>query len=566
MTVGFPLVTGDPSEIAGYKLHARLGAGGMGTVYLSFTRGGRPVAIKVVKREFADDPEFRRRFHREVEAAQQVQGHYTAPVLDADPNAPIPWLATAYIAGPSLAVAVGEHGPLPPLSVFRLLAGAAEGIAAIHVAGLIHRDLKPANVLLAADGPRVIDFGIARAANSSTLTGRGNAIGTPAYMAPEQVRGKATEATDVFALGQLAVYAATGHPAFGEGHSDTLFYRILNEPPELDDCPDTLRPVVAQCLAKDPADRPAVEEVMEYARAATTGQTVRLADDSWLPAPIAVALKSYTPAMIPGYPQDSDTAAPFQSPSSPRSLSLSGSTTPSADPGSVGAASNRDALDRRPLRLTVGLLLAVLLLGGYLAYQLGRSHSLSAGPSPGASASTTLSPPVARRSTTPATHRPTSATPQTSSSDADYTQEWNGEGRNFKMPGGPCSNFNPTFPSYVYFAPDKEPQVGPPVGFPQTQDDLDVTCNANGAYGGLGISFNDQAAEISGTPDANACDQAATTSPLKKSDIPYTQLSTGMHFCIINDQTGLLVLLTFQEVDTKGYFHWLARAWFVQNP
>jgi serine/threonine protein kinase len=201
-----PLDQSDPVEIAGYALRARLGSGGMGNVYLSFTRGGRPVALKVIRKEFADDPEFRRRFRMEVAAAQRVQGLYTAPVVDADPDAAVPWLATAYIAGPALNYAVTEYGPLPEASVFRLLGGVAEGLTAVHAAGLVHRDLKPANVLLAADGPRVIDFGIAYAADATSLTNSGAMLGTPAFMSPEQVAGKpVSSATDVFALGRRAL-------------------------------------------------------------------------------------------------------------------------------------------------------------------------------------------------------------------------------------------------------------------------------------------------------------------------------------------------------------------------
>ena len=251
-----PLDQSDPAEIAGYALRARLGSGGMGNVYLSFTRGGRPVALKVVRKEFADDPEFRRRFRQEVAAAQRVQGLYTAPVVDADPDAPVPWLATAYIAGPALNHAVAEYGPLPELSVLRLLGGVAEGLGAVHAAGLVHRDLKPANVLLAADGPRVIDFGIAHAADATALTGTGAVLGTPAFMAPEQVAGRpVSSATDVFALGHLVAYAATGHSAFGDGHFSSLVYRIVQEQPDLSGCPDGLRePTVGQwCMAKDPA-------------------------------------------------------------------------------------------------------------------------------------------------------------------------------------------------------------------------------------------------------------------------------------------------------------------------
>jgi Protein kinase domain len=295
-----PLDQSDPVEIAGYALRARLGSGGMGNVYLSFTRGGRPVALKMVRKEFADDPEFRRRFRQEVSAAQRVQGLYTAPVVDADPDAPVPWLATAYIAGPALNHAVAEYGPLPELSVLRLLGGVAEGLSAVHAAGLVHRDLKPANVLLAADGPRVIDFGIAHAADATALTGTGAVLGTPAFMAPEQVAGRpVSPATDVFALGHLVVYAATGHSVFGDGHYSSLVYRIVQEQPDLTGCPDSLREFASQCLAKDPAERPDLAEIMVFAKNGLAGQTMRLADASWLPDPVAGTLAGYDTSAAP---------------------------------------------------------------------------------------------------------------------------------------------------------------------------------------------------------------------------------------------------------------------------
>jgi serine/threonine protein kinase len=301
MAVRFsPLDQSDPAEIAGYQLRARLGSGGMGNVYLSFTRGGRPVALKVVRKEFADDPEFRRRFRMEVAAAQRVQGIYTAPVVDADPDASVPWLATAYIAGPSLSHAVVEHGPLPEPSVYRLLAGVAEGLGAVHSAGLVHRDLKPANVLLAADGPRVIDFGIARAADATSLTGTGAILGTPAFMTPEQVAGRpVSPATDVFALAHLVVYAATGHAVFGDGHYATLVYRIAQEDPDLSGCPDSLREFAGRCLAKDPAERPDLGEIMLFAKDGLTGQTMQLANGSWLPGPVAGTLAAYDTQAVP---------------------------------------------------------------------------------------------------------------------------------------------------------------------------------------------------------------------------------------------------------------------------
>ncbi|MEU8704123.1 serine/threonine-protein kinase [Streptomyces sp. NPDC048565] len=288
-----PLTDDDPRSVGGYDLRARLGAGGMGRVYLAFTPGGRALALKVVRPDYAEDDEFRRRFRKEIDAAQRVQGLYTAPVVDADSEAALPWLATAYVPGPSLHQAVVEHGPLPLTTVFRLLAGVAEGLTAIHACNLIHRDLKPANILLAEDGPRVIDFGIAHAADATALTSTHVRVGTPAFMAPEQIRGhSASSATDVFALGNLAVFAATGRTAFGEGNPEAMFFRIINEPPELSSCDAELRTLVERCLAKGPVERPSVSEVMEYARRQLQGEPAGLAG-LWLPHSVTKSLAGY---------------------------------------------------------------------------------------------------------------------------------------------------------------------------------------------------------------------------------------------------------------------------------
>ncbi|GAB2617852.1 hypothetical protein GCM10027168_57820 [Streptomyces capparidis] len=298
-----PLAADDPAAIAGYRLAAKLGAGGMGKVYLSYTPGGRPVAIKVIRPEFAEDPEFRRRFAQEVRSAQRVQGLFTAPVIDADTDGPHPWLATAYVPGPSLADAVVAHGALPTTTVLLLIAGMAEALQVIHRAGIVHRDLKPSNVLLAADGPRVIDFGIARAADATSLTGSGVTIGTPSFMAPEQAEGpQVTPATDVFALGQVAAFAATGTPAFGEGTGHGVLYRIVHEEPDLTGVPDQLKELVARCLAKDPAARPSVTEVIELCQTANAETVLRRPED-WLPAPVSaditVRMAAPAPAQTP---------------------------------------------------------------------------------------------------------------------------------------------------------------------------------------------------------------------------------------------------------------------------
>ncbi|BBA98246.1 putative serine/threonine protein kinase [Actinacidiphila reveromycinica] len=258
----------DPRWIGAYRLLGRLGVGGMGQVFLARSERGRTVAVKLVRPHLAEQDEFRSRFRREVGAARRVGGRWTAPVLDADTEAAVPWVATGYVPGPSLQQVVGkDHGPLPERSVRVLAAGLARALADIHGAGLVHRDLKPSNVMITIDGPRVIDFGIARALETVTdasLTGPGAMVGSPAFMSPEQVRGdRVTPACDVFCLGSVLAYAATGLQPFGAAGSGVhaQMFRIVQEPPDLDAVPEGLRDLVAACLTKDPQGRPSLAEV-----------------------------------------------------------------------------------------------------------------------------------------------------------------------------------------------------------------------------------------------------------------------------------------------------------------
>lgn len=278
-----PLQGDDPRRVGRYELLGRLGSGGMGQVYLGRSPGNRLVAVKTVHRGFAADREFRQRFAREVTAARRVSGAFTAPVLDADPDADLPWLVTAYISGPTLEAVVDGHGPLPETSVRVLAAALAEALLDIHRNGLVHRDLKPTNVLLAEDGPRVLDFGIAYAADASAITATGAAIGTPGYWSPEQVEGRALDPrSDVFSLGALLVFASTGRPPFGHGTPLVLLRRVVDTEADLAGVPDGLRPVLAACLAKDPVARPQVSWLLELSRDVPP-------QSSWLP-PSAVTM------------------------------------------------------------------------------------------------------------------------------------------------------------------------------------------------------------------------------------------------------------------------------------
>lgn len=280
----------DPRRTGPYLLLARLGEGGMGIVYLGRNSSGRSVAVKLIRSEHAADEEFRRRFRQEVTAARRVSGRWTPPVLDADTEGAQPWVATAYVPGPNLAEAVKQFGPLPAGTVRILGEGLAAGLMTVHGAGLVHRDLKPSNVLLSVDGPRLIDFGIARALDGSGAgaTRSGAVVGSPGYMSPEQAAGHvAGTPSDVFSLGAVLAVAATGRPPFGEGgNAAALMYRVLHDQPDLDGLPDDLRKVVAACLEKDPARRPGPETIRELllANSHATGQA------GWLPPEISEAV------------------------------------------------------------------------------------------------------------------------------------------------------------------------------------------------------------------------------------------------------------------------------------
>ncbi|MFD7322349.1 serine/threonine-protein kinase [Streptomyces sp. NPDC059875] len=279
--------------IGTYEIERKLGEGGMGTVWLARSRGGRAVAVKVARPELAADPGFRERFRAEIVAARRVGGFHTAQVVDADADAEAPWLATAYVPGPTLAGLLTAEGPMDERRLRTLGAALAEALEAIHACGLVHRDLKPGNIVMAPDGPRVLDFGIARALESTRLTATGSAFGTPGYLAPEQALGEeVTGAADVFALGGVLVAAAGGR-AFGDGTPMGLMYRTVHEAPDLDSVPEALRGLVGRCLAKNPAERPAPAQLLD-ALAGNGGLTVPP-----VPTVVVTTAPAPTPAPLP---------------------------------------------------------------------------------------------------------------------------------------------------------------------------------------------------------------------------------------------------------------------------
>ncbi|MFI6575634.1 WD40 repeat domain-containing serine/threonine protein kinase [Nocardiopsis sp. NPDC050513] len=279
-----PLTPGDPPRIGPHRLLARLGAGGMGEVYLVRSPDGHLCALKVVKEDLAHDAQFRARFRREIRAARTVRGPFVPGIVDADPDAPAPWMATEYVPGPTLKEAVLRGGPFPEPSLRVLALGLARALCTVHDAGITHRDLKPSNVLLSPRGPQVIDFGIARAVEGTVLTRTGQTLGTPAYTSPEQITGEeVTPRSDVFSMAGTVVFAACGQPPFGAGRPSAVLNRVLDGDPFVDAVPaGPLRDVVAACLAKDPEDRPDAERVRE----ALSALPLPSAEHGWLPSPV----------------------------------------------------------------------------------------------------------------------------------------------------------------------------------------------------------------------------------------------------------------------------------------
>ncbi|MER5436550.1 endo alpha-1,4 polygalactosaminidase [Streptomyces sp. NPDC002588] len=353
------LSPGDVESIGGYALIDRLGSGGMGTVYLGRSASGRRVAVKVVHAQYAQDEEFRTRFRQEVAAARRVSGAFTAPVVDADPDAEQPWMATLYVPGRTLSKVVAEDGPLGGRELRTLALGLVEALRDIHQAGVVHRDLKPSNVLMAEDGPRVIDFGVSHAVDNEALTVTGRLIGTPPFMSPEQFASprEVTAASDVFSLGSLLVYAATGTRPFDGSSPYLTGYQVMYEAPALDGVAEPLRSIAELCLAKDPAARPGLAELH--------GMLLTLPDST-----------------TPAEPGAADSAEPGRV--SGTRPAAQGAAAAGGDKGTDGT---RGGHGRRRRRILIGLAAALVVTGLSITAVMTGSHKDSGSPSRTASAS-----------------------------------------------------------------------------------------------------------------------------------------------------------------------------------
>ena len=379
----------DPTNVGPFKLLGVLGNGGFGRVYLGQGQDGQRVAVKVIKPDLAEDPEFRARFGREVSAARKIGGQFTARVVAADTDGEELWLATEYISGPTLREAVTAQGPLAESSVLALAAGLAEALGAIHAAGLVHRDLKPDNVLLAYDGPRVIDFGIARVAGASTLTGTGVLMGTLAYMSPEQAIGRPVGApSDVFSLASVLVFAATGRGPYGDGTQAELLYRVAHQGPSLDGVPPQVRSLVEPCMTEDPGRRPTTSDLIEHLGGARPAV-------GWLRTETIAAQNPHdTASMTAELPTSGPTPPSGRTPASRRTppsgrTSQSGARTPQAvwgpdpgvppEPGAGNDLPSRDSKSTRWVALTA-LAAVVVVVGLAVAFTVNHftSHSQAA--------------------------------------------------------------------------------------------------------------------------------------------------------------------------------------------
>ncbi|MCD9875921.1 endo alpha-1,4 polygalactosaminidase [Streptomyces guryensis] len=381
------LSLGDPESVGGYALVDRLGSGGMGIVYLGSSDSGRQVAVKVVHAQYAQDEEFRTRFRQEVAAARRVSGAFTAPVVDADPDAEQPWMATLYVPGRTLSDAVAQDGPLHGRALRVLALGLVEALRDIHRVGMVHRDLKPSNILIAEDGPRVIDFGISHAVDNEALTMTGRLIGTPPFMSPEQFAAprEVTGASDVFSLGSVLVYAATGNRPFDGSSPYLTGYQVMYEAPDLNGVAEPLRSIAERCLDKDPAARPGLDEVRRMLRE--------------LPASDVPSVVSVVP-VAPGVSDsaEADRRASRAHPVAPG---------PAADEGRTEAVPTRTGHGPRRRRVLIGIAAVLAVTGVSIAAMRAGSHQDDASPSPTASGSGTTAVPASGAAVTlPPKHVP----------------------------------------------------------------------------------------------------------------------------------------------------------------
>ncbi len=411
-----PLRQADPAQVGRYRLVARLGAGGMGVVYLGVDQVGQQVAVKVLRPELADDPEFRVRFGREVTMLTRVQGVCTVRVIEADTEAPKPFLVTEYADGPSLSEYIEARGPLDAGMLYGLATGLAEALTAIHAAGIVHRDLKPSNVLLTPGGPKVIDFGIAQALDTTSLTKTGITVGSAGFMAPEQIIGKAGTAADVFTWAVTVAYAASGQSPFGTGAPDTILYRIVHTAPDITAVPPGLHPLVEAALAKEPRDRPTAPQLLSQ----LTQQTA---------ARPSVGDGNLTQTILAQTWHPSATRAAA---SAPRATAPPHPTVP--PPGTAPPVGHRSSRRRKallPVVLTLAFLLAAAgtaigfaLAGGSGTHGPAAPSTTQTRPAqltPATTHGTTTTPPTtspattAPATTTPATTSPATTTPATTS-------------------------------------------------------------------------------------------------------------------------------------------------------
>ena len=391
-----PLQQTDPAWVGRYRLVARLGAGGMGVVYLAETRDGQPVAVKVLRPELADNPEFRTRFGREVTALTRIQGMCTVRVIEADTEAPKPFLVTEYADGPSLSEYVDAHGALDHGMLYGLATGLAEALTAIHAAGIVHRDLKPSNVLLTAAGPKVIDFGIAQALDTTSLTRTGITVGSAGFMAPEQIMGRAGIAADIFTWAVTVAFAAGGRPPFGTGASDAIMYRIVHAAPDISAVPPDLRPLVEAALAKDPQARPTAPRLLaQLTNTQPTGAGARYEN----PTQIVLAQTWHAPATGP--------VAPPSGPTGPAGPGTAG-------PGLTGSGPRSSR--RRGVLLPVVLTLAFLLAAGGTALGLALAGKPASHAASGGTTAPASSPAPATTATTPTTPAASTSPPSTPAS------------------------------------------------------------------------------------------------------------------------------------------------------